>query len=189
MKELNKEQQIKLLRLARKAIYVYLKEKKSLEVDRDEFSEDIFSIKCGAFVTIHKAGMLRGCMGYIKGLESIPETIINTARSSAFEDPRFPNLTEEEFNSIDIEISILSPIEEIRSISSIVVGRDGLIISQGNRSGLLLPQVATENNWGLLTFLENTCYKAGLNKDAWKSSDTNIEKFSAQVFGEKELGL
>ncbi|MBP7604167.1 MAG: AmmeMemoRadiSam system protein A, partial [Spirochaetes bacterium] len=111
------------------------------------------------------------------------------ANASAFKDPRFPPLRKQEFGLIDIEISIMSPIVEVRDTADIAVGRDGLIITSGHRSGLLLPQVATEYGWDLSTFLEHTCYKAGLPGDAWKMKGTRIEKFSAQVFGEKELGL
>ncbi len=186
--ELNREQQIELLKLARRTIASYFYDT-SPDVDLREFSDDIFKEMCGAFVTIHINKKLRGCIGYIKGIKTIPETVKDMAKASAFQDPRFPPLTKEEFENIDLEISIMSPIEEVSDISEIVVGRDGLIISQGSRSGLLLPQVATEYNWNVKEFLEHTCYKAGLPADAWQWKDTKIEKFSAQVFGEEELGL
>jgi len=187
--ELNKEQQIKLLKLARKTINEYLVNNSINGIDSTEFLDDIFNEKCGAFVTIHIKGKLRGCIGYIKGIKIMPETIKDMAKASAFQDPRFSPLTKEEFKNIDIEISIMSPIEVVKGVSDIVIGRDGLIISSGGRSGLLLPQVATEQKWDLQHFLENICYKAGLPGDAWKRSDTILEKFSAQVFGEKDLGL
>lgn len=186
MIELNKEQQVKLLKLARSTIAEAL----GLESgDRLEFTDAIFGEQCGAFVTLHVRGRLRGCIGYIKGVKSIPATITEMAKASAFKDPRFPPLRKEEFDSIDIEISVLSPIETVENISDIKVGRDGLIISRGFNSGLLLPQVPTEQGWDLDTFLVNTCYKAGLPGNAWQQKGTKIEKFSAQVFGEKELGM
>ncbi len=190
MTELTREQQEKLLRLARGTIEEFLS-KGSLPVPdmAGEFSDPVFQEKCGAFVTLHIRKHLRGCIGYIKGIKNIPETIIDMARSSAFRDPRFPPLTRKEYEKIDIEISVLSPIEEARDISQIVVGRDGLIISNGFNQGLLLPQVASEYGWNVEQFLENTCYKAGLPGDAWKRKGVRIEKFSAQVFGEVELGL
>lgn len=154
-----------------------------------EFKDEIFKEKRGAFVTLHINGRLRGCIGYIAGIKPIPETIIDMAIASAFKDPRFPPLKREEFEKIDIEISVLTPIERVNNIDEIQVGRDGLIISNGYRQGLLLPQVATEYGWNREQFLEHTCYKAGLPGDAWKWKDTKIEKFSAQVFGEKELGM
>ncbi len=133
--------------------------------------------------------MLQGCIGYITGVKNIPETIKEMAISAAFNDPRFSGLTETEYHEIDIEVSILSPIEEVQDVAAIVLGRDGLIISQGYNRGLLLPQVASEEGWDLDNFLTHTCYKAGLSGDAWKQNETTIEKFSAQVFGEIELGL
>lgn len=190
MRELKKDEQVNLLKLARKTIYESLARREFPDrPEKDAFSDPVFSEKCGAFVTLHIQGALRGCIGYIQGIKTIPETITDMARASAFQDPRFRSLTLKEYDKIDIEISVLTPIEEINEINDIVIGRDGLIISRGPRSGLLLPQVATEQKWDIFTFLENTCYKAGLPGDAWKQEGTKLEKFSAQVFGEKELGL
>ncbi len=190
MIELTVDQQVKLLRLARRTIEEFLS-KGTLPVPdmHGEFGDPVFQERCGAFVTLHIQKRLRGCIGYIRGVKNIPETIIDMARSAAFRDPRFPPLSRKEYESIDIEISVLSPIEEARDISEIVVGRDGLIISDGFNQGLLLPQVATEYGWSVEQFLENTCYKAGLAGDAWKRRGVKIEKFSAQVFGEIGLGL
>ncbi|MBP7736675.1 MAG: AmmeMemoRadiSam system protein A [Spirochaetes bacterium] len=186
MIELDKDQQVKLLKLARNTIA----EELGLDAgERLEFNDAIYAEKCGAFVTLHVRGRLRGCIGYIKGVKNIPETITDMAKASAFNDPRFPPLRKEEYGGIDIEISVLSPIEPVESVSEIKVGRDGLIISRGYNSGLLLPQVPTEQGWDLEMFLVNTCYKAGLPGSAWQQKGTKIEKFSAQVFGEKELGL
>lgn len=186
MIELTKSQQEKLLMLARNTIAESLKTAGKRE-DLD-FSDDIFREKCGAFVTLHIRGRLRGCIGYIQGVKPIPDTIKDMALASAFKDPRFPPLRAEEYGTIDIEISVLSPIEPVSDVKEIVVGRDGLIISRGFNSGLLLPQVPTEQGWDLDTFLTQTCYKAGLPGTAWQQKGTKIEKFSAQVFGEKERG-
>jgi len=184
---LNREQQIKILKLARNTIAGKLG--LSLPFPDLELNEQVFKEKFGAFVTLHIRGSLRGCIGYIKGIKEISETIIDMSKASAFDDPRFASLKKDEFEKIDIEVSILSPIEEVKSISDIVIGRDGLIIKKGFKSGLLLPQVAVEQKWGLEEFLMNTCFKAGLSPQAWKEKDTKLEKFSAQVFGEIELGL
>jgi len=190
MIELNRDQKIKLLALARATIGGYLgREAPSDESVAADFSDPVFQNRCGAFVTLHSRGNLRGCIGYIKGVKPIPDTIIDMAKASAFQDPRFRPLRAEELDAVDIEISVLTPIEPLADVSDIVIGRDGLIISSGARSGLLLPQVASEHNWDVPTFLENTCYKAGLPGDAWKKAGTKIERFSALVFGEKELGL
>jgi len=187
MIELNQDQQISLLRLARNTIAGVL----NIELPHEnlDFSDEIYKEKCGAFVTLHIDGNLRGCIGYIIGIKSMYETVIDMAKSSAFNDPRFKSLKNEEYELIDIEISILSPIETVNDPAEIVVGRDGLIISKGHNSGLLLPQVPIEQGWDKKTFLENTCYKAGLPGNTWTQKDTKIEKFSAQVFGEKELGI
>ncbi|HPP94334.1 MAG TPA: AmmeMemoRadiSam system protein A [Spirochaetota bacterium] len=187
MIELNKIQQRNLLILARKTIA------QRLGVDFDsgtlDFSDEIFKEKCGAFVTLHINGNLRGCIGYIEGVHPIPDTIREMALAAAFRDPRFAPLSKGEYKLIDIEISILSPIERVDSIDDIVVGRDGLIITRGFNRGLLLPQVPVEQGWDRETFLTHTCFKAGLPGDSWKKKDTLIEKFSAQVFSEKEHNL
>ncbi|MEJ5361778.1 MAG: AmmeMemoRadiSam system protein A [Spirochaetota bacterium] len=190
MVQLNEEQKKKLLALARKTIEEYLKKRTLPKVDYNhEFVDDVFKQKCGAFVTLHKHGALRGCIGYVKGIKTIPEAVVDMAKAAAFEDPRFEPLQKHELDDIDIEISVLTPVEPVNDVGEIVIGRDGLIISNGFRAGLLLPQVATEYGWDVQTFLQHTCYKAGLPADAWKWENTKIEKFSAIVFGEKELNL
>ena len=187
MIELNKDQQIKLLKLARKTIADKLG---IAEIPEEpSFEDDVFKEKCGAFVTIHIKGDLRGCIGYIEGVKSIPETVKDMASASAFSDPRFSSLTPDEYKKIDIEISILSPVEKVNDLNEIVVGRDGLIISRGFSRGLLLPQVPVEQGWDRDTFLSHLCYKAGLPADSWSKPDIVIEKFSAQVFSENELFL
>ena len=185
MMELNRDQEIKLLKLARKTIADKLGIAGKIEMP--SFDEDIFKEKCGAFVTIHIRGDLRGCIGYIEGVKSIPETVKDMAAASAFKDPRFSSLSAEEYKTIDIEISILTPVERVNDVNDIVVGRDGLIITRGFSRGLLLPQVPVEQGWDRDTFLSHTCMKAGLPGDSWKKSDVLIEKFSAQVFSENEL--
>ena len=190
MNSLTVDQQKKLLALARVTIHDALQGvKPAAPADTEEFTDGIFREQRGAFVTLHIRGKLRGCIGYIVGTREIPETITDMAIASAFRDPRFPPLSRREFEDIDIEISVLTPITEVKNVEEIEVGRDGLIISNGRNQGLLLPQVATEYAWNRDQFLEHTCYKAGLPGDAWKKKDTRIEKFSAQVFGEKELGM
>lgn len=184
---LNIQEQIKILKLARNTIAAKLCI--PLPYPDIDLQESVFKEKFGAFVTLHKNGSLRGCIGYIIGVKEITETIIDMAEASAFDDPRFASLKKEEFEKIDIEVSILSPIVKVENISEIVIGRDGLIIKKGYRSGLLLPQVAPEQRWNLEQFLMNTSMKAGLPPDAWKDKDAVIEKFSAQVFGEIQLGL
>ncbi len=187
MIELSRDQQIKLLEFARSTIAGELGINSN--TGQIDFNDSIFNELCGAFVTLHIKGNLRGCIGYITGVKPLPETIKEMSLSSAFGDPRFRPLTSGEYRDIDIEISVLSPVEEVCDINEIVVGRDGLIISKGSSRGLLLPQVPVEQGWDRDTFLENTCYKAGLPGNSWKLDGVKIEKFSAQVFSEKELGI
>ena len=141
---------------------------------------------CGAFVSLHKQGGLRGCIGTFIGLRPLVNTVQEMAISASLNDPRFPPVSEDELKEIDIEISVLSPLREIKDLSEIEVGRHGIYITRGYLSGVLLPQVATEYAWDRDTFLQHTCQKAGLPPDAWKQEGTKIEIFSAQVFGEKD---
>jgi AmmeMemoRadiSam system protein A len=139
---------------------------------------------CGAFVTLKAGGSLRGCIGHIAATEPLVDTVKEVAVSSAFEDPRFPPLRREEWGGIRVEISVLSPFERITDPARVVVGVHGLMVKRGYRSGLLLPQVATEQGWDRETFLAHACRKAGLPPDAWRLPDTQLEIFSALVFHE-----
>ncbi|MDH4209920.1 MAG: AmmeMemoRadiSam system protein B [candidate division WOR-3 bacterium] len=136
----------------------------------------------GIFVTINKHGNLRGCIGRIIGDQPLYLSCQQMARAAALEDPRFPQVTEDELSDLEIEISILTPMRRVMNTDEIVVGRDGLYIRRGVYSGLLLPQVAAEYGWTVDEFLTQTCYKAGLSTDALKSKDTEIYRFSAEVF-------
>ncbi len=136
----------------------------------------------GAFVCIHKGQDLRGCIGVIEARAPLWETIKRMAVEAAFGDPRFCALTSDELDKIDIEISVLTPIQRIGDPSEIEIGKHGLLIRRGVRSGLLLPQVATEHNWNREQLLEWTCRKAGLPEKAWKDKDVELYVFSADVF-------
>jgi hypothetical protein len=135
----------------------------------------------GAFVTIKLKGDLRGCIGHVLPRGSLAQTVAQCARSAAFEDPRFPRLTPEEFPDIDIEISVLSFLHKAGP-EEVVVGLHGILIRRGRASGLLLPQVATEWRWDRETFLSQTCAKAGMRHDCWKNPQTEIYLFTAEVF-------
>jgi AmmeMemoRadiSam system protein A len=136
----------------------------------------------GAFVTLHLHGSLRGCIGLIEAIKPLGETIQEMAYAAAFGDPRFPPLTVREFPDIALEISVLSPLQQTKSIDEIQVGVHGLYIRKGSYRGLLLPQVATEYKWDRETFLQQTCHKAGLPAMAWKDPQTEIFLFSADIF-------
>ncbi len=177
----------KLVNLAREAITLYFQDKKP---DLKNYSK--FSKKQGVFVTLKKNGNLRGCIGFPTPYYPLNEAITKASLAAAFEDPRFDSLKKDEFKSIECEISVLTIPEKIYVkksedyIKKIKVGTDGLIVNNNFTSGLLLPQVATEQGWDAKTFLEAACEKAGLTRSAWKDSDTEICKFQAQIFSEDE---
>ncbi len=136
----------------------------------------------GAFVSLHRQGQLRGCIGYIQAVKPLCQTIQDMALSAAFQDPRFPPLTEKELEDLDIEISVLTPMQEISGTQDIQIGKHGLMVVREPFSGLLLPQVATQFGWDRETFITQTCIKAGLPPDAWKDQSTRIYAFAADVF-------
>jgi AmmeMemoRadiSam system protein A len=171
-----------LLRIARQSIAAVLDGRSA--VWKAEDVDETLRQPAGAFVTLTRDGNLRGCIGSIQAVEPLYKAVASSATSAAFRDPRFPPLSPGELDHLELEISVMGPIERVTNIEDIVVGRDGLIISRGPYAGLLLPQVATEYGWDRQTFLEHTCRKAGLPPDAWRAQDCRIEKFSAFVFGE-----
>ena len=136
----------------------------------------------GAFCTLYVYGQLRGCVGYIFPVTPLFLTVAETARAAAFDDPRFPALTRDEAASLKVSLSVLSALTPIQP-EQIEIGTHGLLVNFAGRRGLLLPQVATEHNWDRITFLEQTCIKAGLPAHAWKTAAT-LEGFTAEVFGE-----
>ncbi len=180
---LNKKQREELLKIARKSIKEYLEKG---EVCEFEVQDPELKKPSACFVTLKKYGNLRGCIGRIVADLPLYKAVSLMAIEAAFRDPRFPSLAKDEFNDMEIEISILTPFKKITDIQEIEVGKHGLFIKRGFFSGLLLPQVATEYNWDRLTFLEHTCLKAGLSPNCWKDKDTQIYTFTAEVFNEKE---
>lgn len=136
----------------------------------------------GVFTTVYVRGKLRGCVGNIAPTSSLYRTVVETARAAAFEDSRFPPITPEDADNLEISLSILSPIFAIQP-DEIDIGIHGLLLSQGKYRGLLLPQVPVEQGWDRRTFLEQTCQKAGLPPDAWQHG-ARIEAFTAEVFGD-----
>jgi AmmeMemoRadiSam system protein B/AmmeMemoRadiSam system protein A len=138
----------------------------------------------GAFVTITRAGALRGCIGFTSPSKPLYMTVRDTATLAALRDPRFPPITAAELPELDYEISVLSPLRRVTDLEQIKIGRDGLLMKNGESEGLLLPQVPVEQNWDRQTFLEQTCAKAGMKHDCWKQENTDIFKFTAVVFGE-----
>jgi AmmeMemoRadiSam system protein A len=138
----------------------------------------------GVFVTVKKEGMLRGCIGTLECRRPLAEEIARVAACAVREDPRFAPVSADELPLIDLEISVLGPLERIDPLDpdAIVIGRHGLVVEQGSRRGLLLPQVAPEWGWDRGEFLARTCVKAGLPADAWRRG-ADVYRFEADVFG------
>jgi AmmeMemoRadiSam system protein A len=181
---LSKEEKIYLLKLARSTISHYLQ---TAKLPESSPQSEKLKEKFGVFVTLHKNEKLRGCIGYIEGIDELHTAIITMAHSAAFRDPRFPPVEDEEIKDLEIEISVLSPLKKIENIDEIKVGQHGLVIRQGISRGLLLPQVAPEWGWDRKEFLEQTCQKAGLPPNAWRDQQTEIFIFSAEIFSEKDF--
>jgi AmmeMemoRadiSam system protein A len=179
---LSQEEKDLLLKLARNTIdrrFDKTKPKTPVEMTPN------LTASSGAFVTLHKRGALRGCIGRFTSDTDLTDTVAEMAQSAAFEDPRFPPLRPDELDDVDFEISVLTPMKKITDVNEIEVGRHGIYIIQGPMRGVLLPQVATEQGWDRKTFLDHTCLKAGLTPNCWQSEKTDIYIFSAEIFSEK----
>ena len=179
---LTEDEKTTLLRMARETLQQYLA---SETVPEYVVTQPGLKGAWGAFVTLQEGGELRGCIGHMRSNEELYRLVQQMAIAAAMEDPRFEPMQVEELPDIDIEISVLSPMQLVKDVSEIEVGRDGLYILAGPYAGVLLPQVATEWGWDRDEFLREVCLKAGLPTDAWKKGAT-LYRFCAQVFGEKE---
>ena len=146
--------------------------------------EGAFGRRAGLFVSLHKHGNLRGCIGDIIAHQPLVDSIQGNAVNAATQDPRFDPVQPGELAAIDIEISVLTPMQTVADWKEIVVGRDGVLLTKGFNRGVFLPQVPTEQGWNLTQYLDNLARKAGLPFGQWK--DAKLEKFQAIVFGEKE---
>ena len=180
--EYSPEERVLLLQLAHRAIASSFD---GIRLDLTPPSKHLAEMR-GAFTTLHLNGKLRGCIGYVVPTQSLYRSVAETAQAAAFDDPRFLPVTAEEVAGLQIEISVLSPLRAIDP-KDVVVGKHGLIISEGSRKGLLLPQVPLEWGWDRETFLAQTCQKAGLAPDAWRQ-DAEIQAFTAEVFGDGRVG-
>ncbi len=167
-----------LLQLAGSAINQFITEKKL--IDYKTKNPELLTKK-GAFVTLKKKGLLRGCIGFIEPVLPLYETVIRAAIYAACQDLRFPPVTADELKDLEIEISVLTTPQRIHDPLLIEVGKHGLIIAKGDHRGILLPQVPVENKWPRQEFLERACLKAGLPRDAW-TSGAEIYIFEAIVF-------
>jgi uncharacterized protein (TIGR00296 family) len=178
------------VRLARDALISYIQSKKMIE---QKELPPVFNEKRGVFVTIHEEGELRGCIGYPEPVLPLGKAIVDSAINACSRDPRFPCVRPSELQRVELEVTILTKPEPYdvpkKRLPEIVrIGIDGLIVSKGMYSGLLLPQVAPEWGFDPLTFLGQTCMKAGLPPDAWLDEDTEVLHFEAQIFAEVAPG-
>jgi AmmeMemoRadiSam system protein A len=178
------EDRAALLAIAREAILAHL------EGRRPEPTACAIAARepLGAFVTLHKRSalgrrLLRGCIGRMRADKPLASTVIDMAIAAAFEDPRFPPVIDSEMSSIDIEISVLSPFQRCRP-EDVRPGIDGVYLTRARRSGVFLPQVATEQGWDRLELLEQLCVKAGLEGGSYAQADAELYRFTATVFGE-----
>jgi hypothetical protein len=172
-----------LLSLARKSVE-YMIEKKEPYAPMASASETL-NREYGAFVTLTEGGNLRGCIGYTSPVKPLYMTVRDTATLAALRDPRFPPVTASELPQLEYEVSVLSPLRRVTDIEQIKVGQHGLLMKNGDSEGLLLPQVPVEQKWDRETFLNQTCRKAGMDPNCWRSEDTDIFSFTAVVFNEK----
>ncbi len=180
-----------LLRLARETIVKRLSatsDTYTLEFESTPALERAATLRRGAFVTLTGGGSLRGCIGHIVSDEPLIQLVPAMAIAAATQDPRFPPVTPEEIDLLEIEVSVLTPPAPIEDLAKVEVGRHGLIARKGARTGLLLPQVPGDQGWDREQFIAYTCMKAGLQPDAWKDGSVAFEAFEAQVFSEAEHG-
>jgi AmmeMemoRadiSam system protein A len=168
------------LALARQSLETWVRERRKLKLGR--FTAGL-AAPCGAFVTLHRHGQLRGCIGHMIGEGPVGELIAELGIAAGTQDPRFEPVTEHELSELVYEISVLSPMVRTRA-EEVTPGVHGLYIRRGRNAGVLLPQVATEWGWNREEFLAQTCGKAGLPEDAWQDPRTEISTFTAQVFHE-----
>jgi AmmeMemoRadiSam system protein A len=180
MLSLSKSERQQLLVLARTVIVEAVTQRR---LPDSTAQDEIFGERRGVFVTLHVRGELRGCIGTTEGSEPLGDAVIRCAATAALQDPRFAPMDPEELDGLEIEISVLSPLETMRP-EDIEIGRHGLIISDQGHRGLLLPQVAVEHKLSMEEFLAETCRKARLPRDAWRWPTTVIQGFTCEVFSD-----
>ena len=169
-----------LLDVARRAVILGVERRELLENLPDD---EALRQPASAFVTLHRAGRLRGCVGQLASKDPLASVVAYCAMAAALDDPRFAPMTPPELEGLAIEISVLSPLVEISS-EQIEPGKHGLMITRGGRRGVLLPQVAEQFGWTAERFLEETCLKADLERDDWKQPGTRVQGFTAEIFSE-----
>ncbi|MFB3818024.1 MAG: AmmeMemoRadiSam system protein A [Candidatus Methylomirabilales bacterium] len=177
---LSPEQRALLLGVAREAILAHLG---AGRVEALPTADSALNAPGAAFVTLRKRRSLRGCIGFLHAVKPLVEAVAHCAVSAATADPRFPPVRVEELPHLSLEISVLSPLTALPDPSALEVGRHGLFVSKDGRHGLLLPQVAVEYGWDRVTFLRQTCLKAGLPPEAWEQG-ADLQVFTVECFGD-----
>lgn len=182
---LTDDEKKELLHIARNTLNEYITHGKMPNITT---SYETLRNSCDAFVTLRKRnGELRGCIGTVRAPKPLVQNVAELSISSAMRDPRFPSLDKKELEDIVIEISVLSSFHKIGGVSEITAGVHGVLLEHEGRSGVFLPQVATEQGWGVDELLNNLCaHKAGLPKEAWKRSGAALYIFTAEYFMEEE---
>ena len=177
------ESQKNLLELARQAL-----EDVVLGIEREKkqiHDPYLQSREYGAFVSLHNRQELRGCIGNCAPQARLFETVTEMTEAAALRDPRVKPVSKKELAEIRIDITVLSPLEPVDDPLALQIGEHGLHIASGDKRGVLLPQVATQYGWDMRTFLEQTCLKAGLRKNAWIESDVRVSGFTALIIQEQ----
>jgi AmmeMemoRadiSam system protein A len=177
-----------LLKIAREAVETVVR---GMRLSHGAAAVDLatFAQRRGAFVTLTKSGDLRGCIGQVAAVEPLHLTVFRVAAMAAQKDPRFRPVSIDELAELRYEISVLSPLQRVRELAEVRIGRDGLLVRRGGLEGLLLPQVAVERNWDAVAFVAQTCRKAALPRGAWRDPRTALFRFTAEVFGTGERDL
>ncbi len=181
--ELTREQRIRLLRIAREAVFKFVSRSVVPQIDEED---DRLKVEQGVFVSLHIGERLRGCIGTFESDDPLYRTVIEMAVGAATRDPRFSPMRMDEVPKTEIELSVLSPLKTVAP-DAVEPGEHGLLISMGRRRGTLLPQVATQHGWSRDEFLSQTCVKAGLEADAWQDPAATIQVFTADVFAESDM--
>ncbi|RPJ60453.1 MAG: AmmeMemoRadiSam system protein B [Acidobacteria bacterium] len=181
---LGEAEQVRLMEIARNSVETAVKQHALYNCS--DGGLDALGVERGAFVTLAQKGRLRGCIGYVEPMKPLCQTVRDVAAAAATADQRFLPVAPSELPDLQYEISVLSSLRRVKDIKEIQLGKHGLLVRKGDREGLLLPQVATENKWDLTTLLQQTCQKAGLPANAWQDEEADIFCFTAFVFGKKE---
>ena len=177
------QSQKRLLEIARKTLCDFVRGNKPVPEQSDD--PYLTSDNYGAFVSLYKGDELRGCVGTCSPRDPLYKIIIDMTEAAASRDRRMTPVSRDELEQIRLDITVISPLVKTAQPLTLEVGKHGLLVARGRRRAVLLPQVATEHGWEMEMFLAETCLKAGLRRDDWRRSDTEISAFTALILEEK----